>query len=236
MARNAAAQNYPSTKVLCFWVLLICLWSMLPITDAASLCYNFTVGKSEYGPWWHKVQGQLNEETFITCDSNNNCNTTGLLRDKLNATKPWKEQAVTLKDGINRFKQQVIDMKQETNTIRGIKLVVNLWNLGHNYNGGPGRKKRLRSLNNKLELEAGKYCWHEVDGHFNGSWDFDLNGHKVAHVDSSTGEWTEVDPGSRWMKEMWEKNKDFTAFLKMTSQGDWKTWLEEFKSHCEEKL
>lgn len=30
MARNAAAQNYPSTKALCFWVLLISLWSMIP--------------------------------------------------------------------------------------------------------------------------------------------------------------------------------------------------------------
>lgn len=31
MARNAAAKNYPSTKALCFWVLLICLWSMIHI-------------------------------------------------------------------------------------------------------------------------------------------------------------------------------------------------------------
>lgn len=87
-----------------------------------------------------------------------------------------------------------------------------------------------------LTLHARMCCWHEVDGHFNGSWDFDLNGHEMVHFDSSTGEWTEVDPGSSWMKEMWEKNMDFTAFLKMTSQGDCKTWLEEFKSHRRENL
>ncbi|CAO2628510.1 UL16-binding protein 1 [Lemmus lemmus] len=87
-----------------------------------------------------------------------------------------------------------------------------------------------------LSLQVTMCCWHEVDGHFNGSWDFGLNGHKMAHVDSSTGEWTEVDPGSRWMKEMWEKNRDITSFLRMTSQGDCRAWLEEIGSLWEEKL
>ncbi|KAK7803523.1 hypothetical protein U0070_002948, partial [Myodes glareolus] len=87
-----------------------------------------------------------------------------------------------------------------------------------------------------LTLQARLCCQHEVGEHFNGFWDFGLNGHKMVHVDSSTGEWTELDPGSRWMKELWEKNMHFTAFLKMTSQGDCMTWPEEFKSHWEEKL
>ena len=87
-----------------------------------------------------------------------------------------------------------------------------------------------------LTLQARLCCWHEADGRFNGSWDFGLNGHKMANVDSSTGEWTEIGPGSRWMKKMLEKNMDFTAFLYRTSQGDCKTWLEEFKSHRKEKL
>ncbi|OBS70491.1 hypothetical protein A6R68_00970, partial [Neotoma lepida] len=52
-----------------------------------------------------------------------------------------------------------------------------------------------------LKAKATMCCWHEVDGHFNGSWDFDLNGHKMLHVDSNTRKWTEVDPGSSSMKE-----------------------------------
>ena len=87
-----------------------------------------------------------------------------------------------------------------------------------------------------LTLQARLCCWHEADGRFNGSWDFGLSGHKMVHVDSSTGEWTEVDPGSRWMKELWNKNRDVTSFFKMTSQGDCRAWLQEVKSHWEEKL
>ncbi|XP_057610212.1 UL16-binding protein 1-like [Chionomys nivalis] len=159
--------------------------------DAASLCYSFTVGKSRSEPWRYKVQGQLNEETFLSYDSNN-CQAIGVWQNRLNATKICDRQVDTLKDGVDLFKEQVVHMKQENKTFR--------------------------------------------DGRFNGSWDFGLNGHKMVHVDSSTGEWTEVDPGSSWMKEMWEKNKDVTDFLKMTSQGDCRAWLEEIQSHWEENL
>ncbi|KAK7797048.1 hypothetical protein U0070_001790 [Myodes glareolus] len=157
--------------------------------DAALLCYSFTVGKSGSGLWWHKVQGQLNEETFLSYDSNNNCHVIGVLGNKLNATKICEKHSDTLKDGVDLLRD-----------------------------------------------EARLCCWHEVDGHFNEFWDFGLNGHKMLHVDTSTGEWTEVDPGSSWMKEMWEKNRDVTAFLKMTSQGDCRAWLQEVKSHWEEML
>ncbi|XP_028719454.2 UL16-binding protein 1-like isoform X2 [Peromyscus leucopus] len=176
-------------------------------TDAASLCYSFTVGKSGSGPWWHQVQGQLNTETFIYCDSSNTCQDNGVLGNKLKATKTWETQVDTLRDGVDLFKQQMVYMKQENNTIR-----------------------------EPLTLQAMMCCGHEVDGEFNGSWDFDLNGHKMFHVDSITGKWTEVEPGSRWMKEMWENNRDVTIFLKMTSRGDCRSWLEEIKPHWEEKL
>lgn len=88
-------------------------------TDAASLCYNFTVGRSWSGTWSQEVQGKLNEETFISCDNNNNCHAIGLLGSRLGATNTWEIQVTTLNDGVNELKRQVIHMKQETNTIRG---------------------------------------------------------------------------------------------------------------------
>ncbi|XP_036024586.1 UL16-binding protein 1-like [Onychomys torridus] len=203
MAKAAATWGNLSLIQRLF-LLLNCLECLLP-TDAASLCYSFTVGKSESGPWRYNVQGQLNKETFLSYDSNNNCHAYGVLGNKLNATKICEKQVDTLKDGVDLFKQQVVKMKEENKTIR-----------------------------DPLILQAMMCCWHGVDGKFNGSWDFDLNGHKMFHVDSITGQWTEVNPG--WMKEMWEKNMDVAAFLKMTSNGDCRSWLEEIKSHWEEKL
>ncbi|XP_059128455.1 UL16-binding protein 1-like [Peromyscus eremicus] len=203
---KASAPRCNLFQNLSLLVLLSCLGYTLP-TDAASLCYSFTVDKSGSGPWRHQVQGQLNTETFIYCDSTNNCHANGVLGDRLKATKTWEPQVDTLKDGVDLFKQQMVYMKQENNTIR-----------------------------EPLTLQASMCCGHEVDGEFNGSWDFDLNGHKMFHVDSITGKWTEVEPGFRWMKEMWENNRDVTNFLKMTSQGDCRSWLEESNSHWEEKL
>ncbi|XP_052607531.1 UL16-binding protein 1-like [Peromyscus californicus insignis] len=203
---KASAPRCNGSRKLNLLVLLNCLGYTLP-NDAASLYYSFTVDKSGSGPWRHQVQGQLNKENFIYCDSTNNCHANGVLGDRLKATKTWEPQVDTLKDGVDLFKQQMVYMKQENNTIR-----------------------------EPLTLQAMMYCGHEVDGKFNGSWDFDLNGHKMFHVDSITGKWTEVEPGSRWMKEMWENNRDVTNFLKMTSQGDCRSWLEEIKSHWEEKL
>ncbi|ERE86082.1 NKG2D ligand 1-like protein [Cricetulus griseus] len=83
-----------------------------PIIDcyAASLCYIFTVGKSGSGPWQHKVQGQLNEETFLSYNSINNCHVFGVLGIRLNATKICDKQVDTLKDGADLIKQQVIRM------------------------------------------------------------------------------------------------------------------------------
>nr|XP_048281342.1 UL16-binding protein 1-like [Myodes glareolus]XP_048281343.1 UL16-binding protein 1-like [Myodes glareolus] len=202
--RNSLRNRFQKLSLL---VLLICLRTK-QLADTAFLCYNSTLKKPTSGPWSQEVIGQLNKQCFIYCYSTNtNCYPNGVLGNRLIATKIWETQVDTLRDLSDLFKQQMIHMKQENNSIR-----------------------------EPLSLQARMCCWQEVDGRFNGFWDFVLNGHKMAHVDSSTGEWIEVDPGSRWMKEMWEKNMDFTAFLKMTSQGDCMTWLEEFKSQWEEKL
>ncbi|KAK7803525.1 hypothetical protein U0070_002950, partial [Myodes glareolus] len=147
-------------------------------TEADSLCNSFTVGKSGSGPWWHKVQGQLNEDTFISCDSNN-CHAVGRLGNRLDATKTWETQIDTLKDGADLS-------------------------------------------------EGGE--------HVKESCDIDLNGRKMLHLDLNTTKRTEVDLGSSWMETMLKENKFLTEFLYKTSQGDCRSWLEEFKSYWEEKL
>ncbi|OBS70487.1 hypothetical protein A6R68_00966, partial [Neotoma lepida] len=153
--------------------------------DAHSLCY--TVGNSGSGSWSCEVQGQLNEETFLSYN-NTKCHVFSILENRLNATMICEKQADNLKDGFNLFKE----------------------------------KARI-------------CCWHEVDGHFNGSLNIDLNGHKMLHVDSITGKLTEVDPESIWMEEMWEKNRDLTTSLKMTSQEDCSACLKEIMSHRDVK-
>nr|XP_048277795.1 UL16-binding protein 1-like [Myodes glareolus] len=173
---------------------------------ADSLCYSFTVGKSGSGPWWHKVQGQLNEDTFISCDSNN-CHAVGRLGNRLDATKTWETQIDTLKDGVDLFKDQGIQMKLENNAMR-----------------------------EPFTLQATICCRSEGGEHVKESCDIDLNGRKMLHLDLNTKKWTEVNPGSSWMETMLKENKFLTEFLYKTSQGDCRSWLEEFKSYWEEKL
>ncbi|XP_076408925.1 UL16-binding protein 1-like [Peromyscus maniculatus bairdii] len=84
-----------------------------------------------------------------------------------------------------------------------------------------------------LILQATMHCGHEVNGGFRASWDFGLNGQKMLHFDSSTRKFTEVDSESSQLKTMLE---EVTDFLYWTSRGDCRSWLEEFKSHWEEKL
>ncbi|XP_052607530.1 UL16-binding protein 1-like [Peromyscus californicus insignis] len=217
MAKNAASEHYPSTKTLCFSVFLTCLWSSLP-ADAASLCYSFTVGKSGSGPWW-QVQGQLNTETFIYCDRNNNYHAIGLLGNRLSAQRP----------GNHRLGTFIVFMEEENKS-----LVIPPKRTS-------SKEARARSEDGKggtepLTLQATMHCGHEVNGDIRGFWDFDLNGQKMLHFDSSTGKLTEVDSESSQMKSMLEKNKEVTDFLYRTSQGDCRSWLEQFKSHWEEKL
>ncbi|ERE86080.1 MHC class I-like antigen recognition containing protein [Cricetulus griseus] len=87
------------------WVLPVGECALSP-SDAASLCYIFTVGKSGSGPWRHKVQGQLNKETFLSYISIDNCHVFGVLGSRLNATKICEKQNDILNDGVNLIKQQ----------------------------------------------------------------------------------------------------------------------------------
>ncbi|KAM7340844.1 hypothetical protein ACRRTK_001459 [Alexandromys fortis] len=105
------------TLLLSFLVLLSTV-AKATTADAASLCYSFTVGKSGSGPWRHKVQGQLNEETFLSYSSSSNCQAIGAWGNRLNATKICDKQVDTLKDGVDLLKEQAVHMKREKKTFR----------------------------------------------------------------------------------------------------------------------
>ncbi|XP_036024590.1 UL16-binding protein 1-like [Onychomys torridus] len=180
-----------------------------PHSDAASLSYSFTVGKSGSGPWWHEVQGQLNKRVFIYCGITHNCHAIGLLGNRLSATKIWESQVDILKDGVDLLKAEMVHIKSETNTMTGTE---------------------------PLTLLATMHCGHEANGDFRAFWDIGLNGRKMLHFDSSTGKLAEVDSESSQLKSMLEKDKEITDFLYRTSQGDCRSWLEEIKSHEGEKL
>ncbi|XP_051020306.1 UL16-binding protein 1-like [Acomys russatus] len=211
MAKTAAAEHNPSTLALRLLVPLSCLWSLLSavsFTEAASLCYNFSVGKSGSGPWRYEVQGQLNEETFLRY-SNNKCLVFSALGNRLNATKICEHQVDTLSDLVYSFKEQALHINQVNNTIR-----------------------------EPLTLQPTMCCQYEGDGNgiFNGYWELSLNGSKMFHADANTGKWIEVDSRFSWIKDTWVKNRDLTASLNRIVQGDCRTWLDEFKLHWEEKL
>lgn len=208
MAKNSGAKRSPFNRTLRFLVLLTCLQSTLT-TDAASLCYSFTVGSSGSGAWWSEVEGKLNERVFIQCGITHNCHDFGLLGNRLSATKIWQPQIDTVKDGVDLFKALMVDIKSETNAMRGTE---------------------------PLTLQATMHCGYEVNGDFRGFWDIGLNGQKMLHFDSSTGKLTEVDSESSQLKTMLEKDKEVTDFLYRTSRGDCRSWLEEFKLHEGEKL
>ncbi|XP_075799444.1 UL16-binding protein 1-like [Microtus pennsylvanicus] len=198
---KAAATGRNLSLVLRLFVLLSCLESSLQ-HHAASLCYNFTVNMTE-SRLWCKVQCQLNEETFLSYNSNN-CQAIGALGNRLNVTQFCEKQSDALKDGIDLFKKLAVHMNPKTHAFR--------------------------------DMQAKMCCWHEVDGHFNEFSDFYLNGHKMWRIDSKTGKYREVDPGSSYMKEKLEENKDITSFLKMTLQGHCRSGLEGLKLHWGEKL
>ncbi|ERE82793.1 MHC class I-like antigen recognition containing protein [Cricetulus griseus] len=106
---KAAAPGRNLLIVLSLFLLPSYLGISIP-ADAASLCYILTLDKSESAPWGFKVQGQLNQETFLSYNSVNNCHVFGVLGNRMNATKICDKQVDTLIDGAELIKQQVIRM------------------------------------------------------------------------------------------------------------------------------
>ncbi|XP_055472090.1 UL16-binding protein 1 [Psammomys obesus] len=98
-----------------FLVLLCCLCASLTV-DGASLCYSFTVGRSESGQWSSEVIGQLNRKTILLY-TNNKCHVFGVWRNRPNLRNICETQVEPLRDAINLIRE-LLYIGQETNTIR----------------------------------------------------------------------------------------------------------------------
>uniref|UniRef100_A0A8C9PAB8 MHC class I-like antigen recognition-like domain-containing protein n=1 Tax=Spermophilus dauricus TaxID=99837 RepID=A0A8C9PAB8_SPEDA len=74
-------------------------------------------------------------------------------------------------------------------------------------------------------LEGRMCCQHKS----NSSWQFGFNGQMWLLFDSDNRRWREIHPGSNWMKEMWENDKEVTELLHRSSIGDCRTWIQNLK-------
>uniref|UniRef100_A0A8C9ULU3 MHC class I-like antigen recognition-like domain-containing protein n=1 Tax=Spermophilus dauricus TaxID=99837 RepID=A0A8C9ULU3_SPEDA len=104
---------------------------------------------------------------------------------------------------------------------------------------GDTLKQKLADIKaeNALEtLEGRMTCQHKSSGCTSGSWQFGFNGRMWLRFDSDKRSWTEVHPGSNWMKEKWESDREVSEFLHKTSMGDCRNWLEKFLVEWEPEL
>ncbi|XP_076782910.1 UL16-binding protein 1-like [Arvicanthis niloticus] len=196
-------------KVLSCHLTLLCLLCVCLCSgteEAASLCNSFKVSMLESGQWTNEVTGLLNKKTFFLY-MNNKCHAIGDHGYSTNATEICEKQVDTLKHGVDIFKGLLLHIKEENETIRG-----------------------------PLTLQAEMCCHYEGDRHFRGSWSISLNRRNMFHVDTSTGNWTEMDPRFKKIIGTFKKEKDVAAFLNRTTQGDCRTWLEELNLPLKESL
>ncbi|KAG3292258.1 NKG2D ligand 1-like [Ictidomys tridecemlineatus] len=77
-------------------------------------------------------------------------------------------------------------------------------------------------------LEGIMCCQHK----FNSAWQLGFSGQMWLY----NRRWREMYSGSNWMKEMWENDKEVTEFLRRSSMGDCRTWLQKFLVQWEPEL
>ncbi|XP_010584580.1 UL16-binding protein 1-like isoform X2 [Loxodonta africana] len=87
-----------------------------------------------------------------------------------------------------------------------------------------------------LTLQAQMCCYREGDGNTTAFWKFGFDGYVFLVFDPVNKNWTEGHPGSRIMREIWEKIRDLNKFFENTSKGDCQRWLEKFLGHWEDML
>ncbi|MBZ3877387.1 NKG2D ligand 1 [Sciurus carolinensis] len=129
------------------------------------------------------------------------------LGGKVNATVTWEEQNTALRDMGQMLKQKLADIKAENPRARDFPI-----------------------------LEGRMSCQLQSSGATSGSWQFGFNGQMRLRFDSDNRRWTEVHPGSNWMKEKWEKDREVTEFLHRSSKGDCRAWLVKFLEHWKAEL
>lgn len=128
-----------------------------PGIDGASLCYSFTVGRSESGKWSSEVIGQLNRKTILLY-SNNKCHVFGVWGNRPNLRNICETQVEALRDAVDLIRELNLHIGQETNTIR-----------------------------KPLTLQANMCCQGRKDGYLHGSWDIGINKSNVLHGVSGKG-------------------------------------------------
>ncbi|MBZ3877377.1 Retinoic acid early transcript 1G protein [Sciurus carolinensis] len=77
-------------------------------------------------------------------------------------------------------------------------------------------------------LEGRMSCQLKSHGSTSSSWQIGFNGQMWLHFNSHNRRWTEVHPGSNWMKKIWQNDREVTEFLHKSSKGDCRAWLEKF--------
>ncbi|KAM5167147.1 UL16-binding protein 1-like [Callospermophilus lateralis] len=172
-----------------------------PYPGTHSLCYDFTINsKPAPGQQWCTVQGQVDHKNFLSYDCGlDKVKSMSALGGKVNATITWEEQNTMLREMGDMLKRQLADIKAENGMARALET-----------------------------LEGRMTCQHKSSGCTSGSWQFGFNGRMWLRFDSDKRSWTEVHPGSNWMKEKWENDREVSEFLHKTSMGDCRTWLEKF--------
>ncbi|XP_021579556.3 UL16-binding protein 1-like [Ictidomys tridecemlineatus] len=167
-----------------------------------SLCYDFTINsKAAPGQQWCMIQGQVDHKNFLSYDCGlDKIKSLSALGGKISATITWEEQKATLRDMGDMLKQKLADTKAENDMAKGLHT-----------------------------LEGRMCCRLKSSGCTSGSWQFGFNGRMRLRFDSDNKRWTVVHPGSNWMKEKWENDREMTKFLHKTSMGDCRTWLQNLK-------
>ncbi|XP_039096904.1 retinoic acid early transcript 1E-like [Hyaena hyaena] len=176
--------------------------------DTHSLCLDLTV-KSQSGPGhpWYKVQGSVDKKPVFQYDSDSSkVKPSGLLGDKVNATKAWTELTQTLEEVGQELRMIVSDVKLENSMTRG-----------------------------PPTLHVQLCCQCEGEQGTAASWHFNINGQPALLFDAMNRTWTVINPEARAIKEEWE-NKGLANNFRRISMGDCHHWLREFLDHWQKVL
>ncbi|XP_042537492.1 UL16-binding protein 1-like [Dipodomys spectabilis] len=153
-------------------------------------------------PWWYEAYGQVDQHTFLYYNSSNDtCNPVGLFGLKVIKTEAWQKQPDILKDIGDILRQQLAHIKLESGTTKG---------------------------EDPCTLLGKMSCQPEGNGKISGFWQLVYNGQILLHFDSNTQQWTEVHPGSSWIKKILEEDRSVTDVFHKTLVGDCASWLKQF--------
>ncbi|XP_069866238.1 UL16-binding protein 2-like [Dipodomys merriami] len=187
------------------WILrLLCGLFCWNVADAHSLSYNITVVSNQ---WWFEAYGQVDQHTFLYYNSSNHtCSPEGLFGRKVIETEAWQKQPDILKDVGDILRPLLAQIKFESGATTG----------------------------DPCTLLGKMSCQPEGNGKISGFWQLVYNGQILLHFDSNTQQWTEVHPGSSWIKKILEEDRSVTDVFYKTLVGDCASWLKQFWGPWEE--